>query len=87
MNLPGVSVAVGVDGEIIWSEGFGWSDLSLKDPATPASLYPAGSISKSMTSVAAGILHDRGLLDLDAPVRRTSRTFRKRRRGPSTRGS
>jgi len=68
MYIPGVSIAVGVDGEIIWSEGFGWSDLSQKTPATPMTVYPAGSISKSMTSVAVGVLLERGLLDLDAEV-------------------
>src|SRR5687768_9805007 len=26
-NLPGVSVAVGAGGEILWAEGFGWADL------------------------------------------------------------
>ena len=59
MYMPGVSVAVGQDGEIVWSEGFGWSDLSRKTPVMPLSLYPAGSISKSMTSVAVGVLLER----------------------------
>jgi CubicO group peptidase (beta-lactamase class C family) len=26
-NLPGLSVAVGVGGQIVWAEGFGWADL------------------------------------------------------------
>jgi hypothetical protein len=26
-NLPGLSVAVGVDGDIVWAEGFGWADI------------------------------------------------------------
>ena len=26
-NLPGISVAVGVGGDIVWAEGFGWADL------------------------------------------------------------
>lgn len=26
-NLPGASVAAGVDGDIVWAEGFGWADL------------------------------------------------------------
>jgi serine beta-lactamase-like protein LACTB len=26
-NLPGLSVAVGSNGEIVWAEGFGWADL------------------------------------------------------------
>ena len=48
MHVQGVSVAVGRDGDIIWSEGFGWSDLTLKTLATPLTVYPAGSISKSI---------------------------------------
>jgi serine beta-lactamase-like protein LACTB, mitochondrial len=30
-NLPGLSVAVGVDHEIVWAEGFGWADLGSHD--------------------------------------------------------
>jgi hypothetical protein len=26
-NLPGLSIAVGVDGGIAWAEGFGWADV------------------------------------------------------------
>src|SRR5688572_12985206 len=26
-NLPGISVAVGADGDVIWAEGFGWADV------------------------------------------------------------
>src|SRR5574339_1304182 len=26
-NLPGVSVAVGVAGDVVWAEGFGWANL------------------------------------------------------------
>lgn len=67
-NLPGVSVAVGRGGEVIWSEAFGWADLSRDVPATPQTLYPVGSISKSLTATAAGVLYQRGLLDFDRPV-------------------
>src|SRR4051794_24585953 len=31
-NLPGVSVAVGTGGEIVWAEGFGWADLEKRVP-------------------------------------------------------
>ena len=30
-NLPGLSVAVGVGGQIVWAEGFGWADLGSED--------------------------------------------------------
>src|SRR5437868_6534835 len=31
-NLPGVSVAVGIDGEIVWAEGFGFANLENSFP-------------------------------------------------------
>ncbi len=34
-NLPGVSVAVGVGGVIVWAEGFGWADVKNRAPVTP----------------------------------------------------
>ncbi|MFC1575061.1 serine hydrolase domain-containing protein [Gemmatimonadota bacterium] len=66
--LPGVSVAVGRAGEVVWAEAFGWADLSHDTRATPETLYPVGSISKSLTATAAGLLFERGLLDFEVPV-------------------
>jgi len=34
-NLPGLSVAVGVGGELAWAEGFGWADLENLVPVAP----------------------------------------------------
>ena len=34
-NLPGLSVAVGVAGEIVWAEGFGWADIEDRVPVSP----------------------------------------------------
>ena len=31
-NLPGLSVAAGIDGEIVWAEGFGFADLKTSVP-------------------------------------------------------
>src|SRR5688572_12685063 len=69
-HLPGVSVAVGRGSKVIYAEAFGWSDLSREVLATPTTLYPVGSISKSMTATAAGLLYERGRLDFDAPVQK-----------------
>src|SRR4051794_11317785 len=44
-NLPGLSVAVGVGGEIVWAEGFGYADLDKRTPATPATLFRIGDVS------------------------------------------
>ena len=67
-NLPGVSIAVAVDGELAWAEALGWSDLEERIPLTPRLRFRIGGVSQSLTAAAVGLLHERGLLDLDAPV-------------------
>jgi serine beta-lactamase-like protein LACTB, mitochondrial len=67
-NLPGLSVAVARDGEIVWTEGFGWADLEARIPLTPLTQFRLGSVSKTLTAAALALLHERGRIDLDAPV-------------------
>jgi CubicO group peptidase (beta-lactamase class C family) len=67
-HLPSVSVAVGRGSKLVYAEAFGWADLSGDVLATPSMLYPVGSISKSMTAAAAGVLWERGRLDFDVPI-------------------
>jgi len=67
-HLPGLSLAIARNGEIVWTEAFGWSDLSQETLATTETLYPVGSISKSLTATAAGLLYERGRLDFDVPI-------------------
>lgn len=66
--MAGASIAVGKGGEVVWSEAFGWADLSHHEQATPETLYPVGSISKAMTAAAAGVLWEEGHLDFEAPI-------------------
>ena len=66
--VPGLALAVMVDGQIIWSEGFGYADLEQRVPMWPTSKVRVGSVSKPFTAAAAMRLWDRGLLDLDAEV-------------------
>lgn len=68
-NLPGLSVAVAVDGTIVWAEGFGYAAVD-RTPVTPLTRFRLGALSKPVTSIAAALLHDRGSLDFDAPVQR-----------------
>jgi serine beta-lactamase-like protein LACTB, mitochondrial len=67
-NLPGLSVAVARDGEIVWTEGFGWADLEDHVPVTPRTRFRLGSVSKTLTAAAVALLYERGRVDLDAPV-------------------
>jgi serine beta-lactamase-like protein LACTB, mitochondrial len=74
-KIPGFALAVAVDGRIVWSEGFGYANLATKRPATPATQFRIGSVSKSLTADAVAQLYELGKLDLDAPVQRYVPTF------------
>jgi serine beta-lactamase-like protein LACTB, mitochondrial len=74
-NLPGLSVAVAADGELVWAEGFGWADIERRAPVTPLTRFRLGSVSKTLTAAAVALLHDRGRIDLDAAVQRYVRAY------------
>jgi len=67
-KAPGMSVAVLVDGKMVWSEGFGFADVEQNVAASPTTRYRLGSVSKLFTAAIAARLAERGALDLDAPV-------------------
>jgi CubicO group peptidase (beta-lactamase class C family) len=67
-NVPGLSIAVVYDQEIVWAKGYGYIDLETKTPSTPATVYRIGSITKLFTSTAILQLRDQGKLRLDDPV-------------------
>jgi CubicO group peptidase (beta-lactamase class C family) len=67
-NLPGVSVAVGIDGEIVWAEGFGWADIDDRIPVTPATRFRIGTASTLLTSAAVGLLLEQGRVKLDDEI-------------------
>ena len=55
-NLPGLSVAVGAGGDIVWAEGFGWADLEKRVPVAPETRFRIGTASTALTSAAVGLL-------------------------------
>jgi serine beta-lactamase-like protein LACTB len=67
-NLPGLSVAVGVDGNIVWAEGFGWANVDNQAPVTPRTRFRAADASKSLTSAAIGLLLEKNKLQLEDEV-------------------
>ncbi|MFC1499753.1 serine hydrolase domain-containing protein [Candidatus Zixiibacteriota bacterium] len=68
-HLPGFSVAVVVDDQLVWSEGFGIADLEAGDRATGSTIYRIGSVSKPVVGTALMQLVEKGLVDLDADIR------------------
>ena len=69
-NLPGVSVAVGAGGEIVWAEGFGYADLEKKATVTPKTQFRIAEVSIPLTSAAAGLLVEKGRLNLDSVIQK-----------------
>src|SRR5262245_65489024 len=74
-NLPGLSVAVGIDGEIVWAEGFGFADLKNSVPVTPNHRFRIGTASTVLTSAAAGLLLEDGRLKLDNDIQTYAPAF------------
>ena len=69
-NLPGLSVAVGVGGDIVWAEGFGWADLDTRAPVAPELRFRVGEVSKALTSAAVGVLLEKDRLNLDSDIQK-----------------
>jgi CubicO group peptidase (beta-lactamase class C family) len=51
-NLPGVSVAVGAGGTIVWAEGFGWRDIDSQTPVLPKTRFNIGTAASAVTAAA-----------------------------------
>ena len=67
-NLPGLSVAVGTGGTIVWAEGFGLADIDSRTAVTPETPFRIGTLSTPLTSAAAGLLIEQGKLKLDDDI-------------------
>jgi hypothetical protein len=52
-NLPGVSVAVGGGGTVVWAEGFGWRDVVTRAPVTPGTRFNIGTAASAVTDAVA----------------------------------
>ena len=51
-NLPGVSVAVGAGGTVVWAEGFGWRDVVTRTPVTPDTRFNIGTAASAVAAAA-----------------------------------
>ncbi len=67
-HVPGLSIALVKDGEVVYARGFGARNLERNIPATPNTLYGVGSCTKSFTALAIMQLVEEGRLDLEDPV-------------------
>lgn len=67
-GLPGAQIAVMSNGELVWSENFGFANLEKGKPVNANTLFRMASVSKILTAAAVGKLVEEKNLDLDKPV-------------------
>ncbi|MFO7799990.1 MAG: serine hydrolase domain-containing protein [Rhodohalobacter sp.] len=67
-GVPGVSIALIKNGELTWSEGYGFADLEKQTRMTSETVCRVESISKSVTARGVLKLVERGEIGLDVPV-------------------
>jgi len=69
LDVPGASVAVVLDGQTIYAQGFGVRDLDTREPVTPQTIMNVGSTTKSMTTVMMATMVDDGIFSWETPVK------------------
>ena len=77
-NLPGLSVAVGLGGQVVWAEGFGFADLEARASVSPETRFRIGTASTVLSSAAAGLLVEQGRLELDKEIQAYVPSFPKK---------
>src|SRR5947209_17885063 len=74
-NIPGAVVLIQRHGKPVYFKCFGKRDLEKGTPMTADAIFPIHSVTKTITSVAAMMLVDRGKIALDDPVSKYIRPF------------
>jgi len=66
--LPGLQVAIGQRGRVLFERGYGMADVRTGRPLTAATPMRIGSVSKQFTAATLLLLEQRGQLSLDEPL-------------------
>ncbi len=67
-NIPGLSIALIRNNQLVWTEGFGTANVITHRPVTSETLFEVASNSKVVTAYIALRLVDQGQLSLDEPL-------------------
>ena len=67
---PGCALAVVVDGEIVYRQGYGLANLELEVPILPSTVFNIGSMAKQFTAFSIALLEEEGKLSRDDDLRR-----------------
>jgi CubicO group peptidase (beta-lactamase class C family) len=66
--IPGLSIAVVRDGQLLWSGAFGIKNAKTKEPVTEDTIFEAASLTKPFFAYAAMKMVESGELSLDRPL-------------------
>jgi CubicO group peptidase (beta-lactamase class C family) len=67
-HIPGVSLAVVKNGEVVLAKGYGFSNLEHQVPVKPATIFQSGSMGKQFTATAVMMLIEEGKVSLDEKI-------------------
>jgi CubicO group peptidase (beta-lactamase class C family) len=67
-EMPGLSVAIVKDGQVIFTKGYGVRELGKPDPVNAQTLFACASTTKAMTATCMGMLVDEGKVNWDDAV-------------------
>ena len=67
-QIPGVSLAVIRNGEIVLARGYGFANVEHQVPVKPETIFQSGSVGKQFTATAVMMLVEEGNLNLDDKI-------------------
>ena len=67
-HIPGIGLAVVVDGHVVKATGYGLANVELGVPVSPDTVFEAGSITKQFTATAIMLLAEDGKISLDDSI-------------------
>ena len=67
-KIPSAAFSIAKNGKIVHENAFGWADKEEKIASTVGTPYPLASASKPIVATAMMMLHERGIVDIQAPA-------------------
>lgn len=67
-KIPGVSLAVIRDGQIVYAKGYGYANVEHQIPVKPETIFQSGSVGKQFTAMAVMVLVEEGKINLDDKI-------------------
>ncbi len=67
-RIPGVSLGVIREGHLVKARGYGYANVELEVPVTPASIFQSGSVAKQFTAAAVMMLVEENKIGLDERI-------------------